>query len=258
MNCTVILILSMLTGFTCCSSAAASTSATQNAAESRPPAPFAKVSAELKAALYSGDSENAKKQIAKIEKMVANSETAKQKAAGHFYAGLCWRNFSSGSDDRMVAFDKSVKHLEKAIELNPKNAEAHAVLSHVLRSLIGSGNRNHDIIQKSIEHRERAFELAPENPRILMLEASALIFIPEDRGGNIAEGIRYAFEAAGRFAMESDDDQNWGEADNWALLGAAFRKNQKPKVALRAYQKAVEVQPNWILVRDQIIPSLKK
>jgi len=235
----------------------ASTSSSQDSGRTLSPAPFAKVSAELKAALYSGDAENAKKQMEKIEKMVADTKTANQKAAGHFYAGLCWRNFSSGSDDRMNAFEKSVKHLEKAIELDPKNAEAHAVLSHVLRSLIGSGKRSHDIIQKSIEHRERAFELAPENPRILMLEASALIFIPEDRGGNIAEGIRYAFEAAGRFAMESDDAKHWGEADNWALLGAAFRKNQKTKAALRAYRKAVEVQPNWLLVRDQIIPSLK-
>ena len=220
--------------------------------------PVAKISVDLQDAYYQGNADQVLEQIKKLEALTNDSTLSDQKSRCHYYAGLGWRNYASLKSNRVGAYQSALKHLRKAVELDPEMAKAHALLAHVSRSLIGSGQRDHETIQTAIRHRLRAKELADTNPQVMMFEAQALISTPEDRGGDVRRGLSTAFEAVGRFAIAPNEPGDIGPANTWAIIGLAYKKLDDPKRAVKAYENALAARPDWVAIRDSVLPKLKQ
>ena len=204
-----------------------------------------KVRREMMTAWYAKDLDGLKNCVAKLEQ-AAKTAIGDKAFIDHYYAGLGRRQLASYSDVRADELNKAIVHLKSALKIKSDHADSHALLGNVYRMLIATGNHKAEWFAKAKEHREKAWDLDPDNPRVLLLEGSALVYIPSDRGGDIDAGIAFAFEAAGRFSIQNPKaDITWGEADCWALIGAASRRKGKTDVSTAAFKRALKLQPNW-------------
>ncbi len=215
------------------------------------------VAEKLADAWHLGDAQTVKQKLAELERLAEQAKNTEAQCHLLFLVGRGWRDYSVLATEKVDALKAAIPHLEKAVELNPKHAEARALLANVLRRLVGAGERDTETIHKAMEHREKAYQLAPENPVVLMFEATALISIPEDRGGDINQGVATGFEAIGRFQLEDKADTEQNVAETWAMIGSGYRKQKQNDLSLKAYEKALEAQPNWKAIRENIIPNLK-
>lgn len=212
------------------------------------------VSAELQEAFYRGDLNQLIQRRTELENLLQVNADVREQGRTHYYVGLGWRHqaWLAADVEKKACYSQAVKHFEKAAELNPKDGASHALAAHVFRSLVGLGQRDHETIHGAISHRESAYEIAPTDPRVLSMEAYALIAIPEDRGGNIEEGLATGFEAVGRYQFFDSDPSDIGAAFNWYLLGIGFQKQQKNEQALAAFKKALQHRPQWKVVQNLV------
>lgn len=212
---------------------------------------------QLQAAWFQGDGDTVRKKLDDLEALAAKTTDETLLARIHLLAGQGWRDYSVIGPDKIANLKTAISHLEKVVDLNPNEANAHALLANVYRRLIGAGQRDAEIIHAAIEHRQTAYQLEPTSPQVLLQEASALISIPADRGGDVEQGIAVGFEAIGRIELEDMADTSRLTAETWAIIGSGYRKMNRPELALRAYQNALKAQPKWLAIRDQVIPGLK-
>ncbi len=229
-------------------------------ARSQTPVPNVRaVWVELMGSWYGGDVQQLEALLMRLEGLLEKAPDDAGKSHCHYYTGLAYRQksalLSQQRDDLLTA----AKHFEAAIELNSEFAEAHAFLANVYRMLIGSGNPDPAWFHRTREHREAALSIAPNNPAVLMLEASALIFIPENRGGDIEQGLETAFEAAGRFELgPQTPETEWARVHTWALIGTAYQREGRPREALSAFKKTLELEKNWSHIKNTVVPELRR
>ena len=131
---------------------------------------------------YRKDINELKHSVEQLEK-IASKTSGENSFLDHYYAGLGRRQLASYSENKAADLEQAIVHLENALKANDDSADTHALLGNIYRMLIASGNHKGEWFVKAKEHREKAWELDQENPRVLLLEASALIYIPSDRGG---------------------------------------------------------------------------
>lgn len=226
---------------------------------SRAPTAARKIAAEMQVSFYQGDLKQLKARRSELEKLAENETEKTVKANLHYYSGLGWRHqaWLVPGNEKNDCYNSALKHFELSIELNPNNAAGHALASHCYRSMIGLGQRDHDTIQSAIAHREKAYELGPTDPRVLALEAYALIAIPEGRGGDIKEGLSVGFEAIGRFSIAEPDPADIGIAFDWYIVGIGFQKAKDNANAIAAFKRALEIQPDWSSA-NELIAGLTK
>ncbi len=219
------------------------------------------ISTDLQSAFYRGNLEQLVEHREELEQLLSNESDSAEQAQLHYYLGLARRHQAllTPRGERSVCFDHAIKHLETAIQLDSKThvAPAHALAAHCYRSKVGLGQRDHETIEQAIMHRQQAFSLAPADPRVLALEAYAAIAIPEERGGDIGEGLSAGFEAVGRFLFSPSDPSDLGIAFNWHVIGIGFQKQGDLAQAIQAHSKALEHAPDWKAVQD-LVDQLKK
>lgn len=142
------------------------------------------------------------------------------------------------------AAEAGVRAAERAIALQPANAEYHRVLgtlcgqvvpANVLAGL-GYGKRARDAVNK-------ALELDPKSPRAHLARGVGNYYLPPAFGGGTALAI-----ADFRKAIELDA----ASADAWFWLGLALRKENKNAEARRAFAKSLELNPGRVWAKQQL------
>ena len=151
----------------------------------------------------------------------------------------------------------SESFLEKSIEVQPI-AESHALLSSVLGMQIVNGVSAMTLGMKSGVQLSRAKALDARNPRVRLLEGISAFHTPKMFGGGIEAATRHFLAAIELFAEDAPKPPlpAWGLAEAYAWLGQAYAEMGKVEEAREAYERALELEPEYGWVRDVLLPGL--
>ena len=108
---------------------------------------------------------------------------------------------------------------------------------------------------------QKAKQLAPDNPRVVLSAAISDFNTPEMFGGNKEKGLQGFQRAAELFAQEEPTDHIqpvWGHREAYAWLGIAYQNQGELESARAAFEKALEIDPDFGWVKDWLLPELEK
>ena len=136
-----------------------------------------------------------------------------------------------------------------------------ALRSSVIGLMIGlSGNplSGMTLGPKSSGLLDRAKELEPKNPRVWLISGMSAMFTPKMFGGGTDKAEADLRKAIGLFETDrpAGPAPSWGRADAYVWLGRTLQKEDKTADAKVAYEKALEIQPDYQWVRRVLLPSL--
>jgi tetratricopeptide (TPR) repeat protein len=221
----------------------------------------------VQAAAISGDATmlKAARELAQAS-VTQTTEPSKKAAALYFvgYANYSLVNLPSEKESKEQNTDAGIVALEEAVKLEPAFADAHALLGSLYGQKAGGGMMaGMKYGQKSAVTMERAITLQPKNPRILMLEGVSLFFKPAMWGGDKQKALtnlQRACELAeqGACAAKEATMPDWGHADVFAWKGVMFAKSDEADTdnAKAAYERALQLQPNYNWVKYVLLPKL--
>jgi tetratricopeptide (TPR) repeat protein len=183
-----------------------------------------------------------------------------------YYSAFAWYTLYNLSEYDGIKPDKkwldaSIAHLLKAIEIDPAFADAYALLAAEYGIKAGGLFSGMKYGPKSERVLQKAKELAPENPRVYLIEGIGEIYKPKIFGGGLEHALQ-SFEKAAKlfetYKPDSELDPQWGEAQVYAWIGQVYVKQNKRPEARKAYQKALEINPNYYWVKEKLLPEIAK
>jgi tetratricopeptide (TPR) repeat protein len=227
--------------------------------------------------------EDWKKLTARIEHAVLNDDAATLKLCraealrmqtapgGHSRALVAyavayvgWRLAFSPSvpqAEQDALLDEAENQLKAALKIDPKSAEAFALLSGVYGAKIAhSPMRGILLGPRSNGAIENAVTLAPDNPRVLLSKGIGKFNTPAMFGGSDTEAESLIRRALGAFDTEPIDKAwpNWGRFDAHAWLGQILANRGDKGGARAEYEKALAIAPKSGWVRYVLLPALQK
>ena len=187
-------------------------------------------------------------------------------AWGHYYIALTDYRIAGllegESKDPSEHLNAAVEHLKKATEIDPQAAEAYALLSSVYGWQIGLSPMKTMLLGPRVGQASRkAQQLAPDNPRVVLSAAISDFNTPEMFGGSKEKGLQGLQRAAELFAQEEPTDPIqpvWGHREAYAWLGIAYQGRGELESARAAFEKALEIDPDFGWVKDWLLPELEK
>lgn len=113
---------------------------------------------------------------------------------------------------------------------------------------------------KSDNLMDQAVRLGPSNPRVFLMRGIGNIFKPKLFGGGLDKAERDIQKAITLFPADKPQGAapTWGHAEAFAWLGQVYARDDKRDEARRAYQKALEVDPEFGWVKYVLLPELDK
>ncbi len=151
------------------------------------------------------------------------------------------------------------RELKRILDANPNDAEAQALYGTVNGWLITgawSAIRRGPRADKAYR---RAREIAPENPRAVMHQGLSRLFRPTAFGGGVDKAEAELSLALKLFDEEARDKPwpNGGHAEIQAWMGQLMEKKGEFDRARAYYDKALEQEPNYRWVREELLPALE-
>ncbi len=201
---------------------------------------------------------------ATFERTLADAGLA---AWSHYYLALADFRIANllGEESKEQAAEHlktAVDHLQKATKIDPQAAEAYALLSSVYGRQVGmSPMKSMFIGPKLGKAIQKAQQLAPDNPRVVLSAAISDFNTPEMFGGSKEKGLQGFQRAAELFAQEERTDPIqpvWGHSEAYAWLGIAYQGQGELESARAAFEKALEIDPEFGWVKDWLLPELEK
>jgi len=142
------------------------------------------------------------------------------------------------------AADSGIQFAEKAIELQPKNAENYRVLATLCGQVVpalGIGGLSYG--RRAKEAIAKALELNPKLAEVLIAEGVGNYYLPAMLGGGPDLAVKNFNDAVAL-------DPKSSEAYLW--LGITLRKLHRNGEARQAFAKSVELNPRRIWAKDQL------
>ena len=162
--------------------------------------------------------------------------------------------------ERKDLLDDAVTQLQQVIKLNPKDAEAHALLGSVYGLQIAESPvvRGMTLGPRANAALDRASEIDSANPRILLVQGVSAFNTPAMFGGGTNKAEQFLRRSLERFAAEPADKPwpNWGRFDAHVWLGQALAEKGDRISARAEYDKARSLAPNSGWLRYVLIPAL--
>lgn len=173
------------------------------------------------------------------------------------YSG--WRVTQLLPESRKRERNKLLKSLQRRLqawlEEHSDHAEAHALLGSILGDRIGGALSAMRLGGKASAALETAFALQPDNPRVALQRGVGFFFTPKAFGGGKAKA-EVELRRARTLFETNQDTQGWGYMDTLARLGEVLVAQDKFTEAADVYQHALARQPDFVWVRDRLLPEL--
>jgi len=106
-----------------------------------------------------------------------------------------------------------------------------------------------------------SFAQAPDNPRVLLLAGINKLFTPEQFGGNKAQALKLFKKSVHLFETNSRENSSgidWGYLDALVWTGIAYSKLHEYSSAEKLFRKALNIEPEFIWVKENLLPALKQ
>ena len=188
-------------------------------------------------------------------------------AWGHYYIALADYRIAGllseeSKDQASEHLKVAVEHLEKATEIDPQAAEAYALLSSAYGLQIGLSPMKSMLLGPRVgKASQKAEQLAPDNPRVVLSAAISDFNTPKMFGGSKEKSLQGLKRAAELFAQEEPTDPIqpvWGHREAYAWLGIAYQNQGELESARAAFEKALEIDPDFGWVKYWLLPELEK
>lgn len=109
-----------------------------------------------------------------------------------------------------------------------------------------------------MDNYKRAYELAPNDIQILFDKANSLYYPPKMFGGNKKEALKYIQKAISILEKQNKTRNNWIYLQLLVLEGHSYELLGNDPSAEKSYLKILKIEPNFLTVRDDLYPKLKK
>ena len=177
------------------------------------------------------------------------------------YSGwrLAQRMPESESKRRKKLLKALQRTLEGYLDSNPGDAESMALLGSVLGDRISGPLSAMRLGGKAGEMLEAAYALAGDNPRVALQRGVGYFFTPKAFGGG-AEKAEAELRRALQLFDAGPEEQwpNWGHLDTLARLGEVLAELGRPEEARQLYDRALAMEPDYVWVRDELLPALER
>jgi tetratricopeptide (TPR) repeat protein len=186
-------------------------------------------------------------------------------ALGNYYLGyVAYRRtvvLRQVDKDRAVAYlDTAVSRLQDAISKDNTFAEAYALLASCYGLKISfSPIKGIYLGPRSNAALHKAKELAPMNPRVALVSAISTYNTPDLFGGIKVKGLEELKRAVELFDQWTTVDSlqpDWGKDEVWVWIGIAHMDRTETIQAKRAFDKALEINPDNGWVKHVLLPKL--
>lgn len=188
----------------------------------------------------------------------------------HYYAGAASSALANmvregvepaGKRVQLDHVNNSIQHLESAVEIDPTSADAWMLLasSYVhkisVRPLQAIG-----LSRKYRRARDLATELEPNNPRVKLMKGIINYNLPGFVGGDkeLAEGeFNEALKIFEKEDITHPFQPSWGHDEVHARLGVVYLDRGDLEKARKAFEHALEINPQYGWVKDVLLISLE-
>lgn len=111
--------------------------------------------------------------------------------------------------------------------------------------------------RKSVREAERSIELDPKSWLGYVQLGNIDYYKPSLFGGSKEEALKYYLKAE-QLLLIHGADRDWNLLSLWAQIGLTYEALDKPQEAEIYYLKALDVEPQFKWVRDELYMNLKK
>lgn len=163
--------------------------------------------------------------------------------------------------ERKALLEEAAEALRQILRINPRDAEAQALLGAVYGAQISGSPWKGMMIGPRISSAfGEAERLAPENPRVALQKGITLFYVPKALGGGPEAAAKELRRAEALFAREPAGKPwpNWGRVDAHVWLGRALAEKGDRQGARAAYLRALALAPEYALVRSEFLPAVER
>jgi imidazolonepropionase-like amidohydrolase len=148
------------------------------------------------------------------------------------------------------------KYLEKAMEMDPDFGELDGLYAFLLGFEIAINQEKAMSLGLQVfQYSSRSLEKSPENPRVHYMKGLSDFFTPREYGGGPDPAIKSLTKSIALFEKEDIQDPvkpSWGEDEAYTFLGMAYNQKGETEKAKQAFKKALEINPEFGLARDEL------
>jgi len=113
--------------------------------------------------------------------------------------------------------------------------------------------------KQSVNYLEKAVESDSNNPMVWIEKGNAKFHMPKIAGGSVEEAIDYYQKALRLFESSNYHKKcNWLYLNSLVRLAMFFKENGQQDLAVETYRKALDNEPDFLWVKDKLLPALKK
>ncbi|MGH7477502.1 MAG: tetratricopeptide repeat protein, partial [Longimicrobiales bacterium] len=176
----------------------------------------------------------------------------------HYLGYALYREDTMAREDSLL--ERAQEVLIRSAEIMPL-PETYALLETLFGRAIARSPWKGPFLARRMNRAQAAAQrLGPENPRVALQAAINAYHAPGWFGGGLdrAEAeLRRALELFERDAPPAPLPA-WGHAEAWAWLGRVRARRDDVAGARAAYQKALEIEPDYAWVRQRLLPELDR
>lgn len=156
-------------------------------------------------------------------------------------------------------YDQALEAFEGMIDKGEYVAESKAVLSSIYGLAMAHDSWKGVFLgPKSGGLIESAMKEKAESPLVNKLYAGSKLYTPEMFGGNPAVALEHYLSSISLYETSGDTVNNWLYLDALAHLGITYRKLGNTEMAINTFEKALKAEPQFVWVRQHLLPSAKK
>jgi tetratricopeptide (TPR) repeat protein len=142
------------------------------------------------------------------------------------------------------AAESGIAAAERAIELQPKNAEYYRLYATLCGQIVPANPlAGMGYAKKAKEAVAKAIELSPKSPQVHIAEGVGNYYVPPMLGGGPELAVKDFNQA---IALDPKS------AEGYMWLGIALRKMHKNAEAREAFTKSVELNPRRVWAKEQL------
>lgn len=148
------------------------------------------------------------------------------------------------------------KYLERAMEMDPDFGELDGLYAFLLGFEIAINQEKAMSLGFQIfQYSSKSLEKSPENPRVHYMKGLSDFFTPQQYGGGPDPAIKSLTKSIELFEKEDIQDPvkpSWGKDEAYTFLGMAYNQKGETEKAKQAFKKALEINPEFGLARDEL------
>ena len=155
--------------------------------------------------------------------------------------------------------EQAIDHLNTLVDDSFKAAECKAVLSAIYGFKIAYtpwkgmffGPKSANLIEEAIKDDDGS-------PIVWKLQGNNKYFTPETWGGDLNTAISSYEKAIALYETNGVPTANWIYLDTYAWLGQAYMRAGKPEMAIKTYEKGLQVEKDFNWVKYGLLPAANK